>query len=92
MRLPLIADVAKFMLQAVRDERWLTWRKAIDQIRKKFGDRFLLCVQEGSVDIDQAVLVAFWKLAKNEIVWSRYGLYWRLRKGSDDPASDEVNY
>jgi hypothetical protein len=62
------------------------------EIRKAFGDSFVVQTDAETWAVAQPVIKAFDKLTKETVVWVRGGQYWRRREPGDPPRVREVDW
>ena len=82
-------DVARWMLQEIGREGFLSHHEAVPAIERRFGERFSYRSTRGSRVIVSEVLRAFLKASGDSVVWSRRGKFWRPRQPSDRPGREQ---
>lgn len=78
-------DVAVWMVDQLKRQKFLYQETVVYQIKTAFGDDFVFINANGNYGIVKPVLTAFNKLTP-DIVWSRGDRCWRERASYDKPG------
>ena len=84
MAVPTADDVGKWMA-AELEKGDLFQQQVVYDIEKKFGPDFVYTNKNGNLAIKPEVLAAF-KKANPDAVWSKRHRYWRKRQEGDEPG------
>lgn len=82
-------EVAEYMLNRLRELKYLYQDVIVYDIASRFGDEFVYYNKNGNPAISQAVLREFRKLTKNTVVWERGERFWRERGPYDSPGRQQ---
>lgn len=84
---PLTAvDVACWMVEQLREQRYLYQETVVYEIAEKFGSEFVYDNANGNLAIGKRVLAEFRKLTEHDVVWERGDRMWRYREAYDAPG------
>lgn len=81
-----VVKIVGWMVDTTRDKGVLYQSEVVDFLINNFGDEFIKMNDNGNYSISGTVLTHFRKASKEEIVWEREELAWRLRNESDLPG------
>lgn len=76
-------DVAKWMVEELKREKFLYQETVVYDITSKFGNEFTYINDNGNLVIDRRVLREFRKLTEDWVVWEKSERLWRLRAAYD---------
>lgn len=82
-------DVAKWMLEQLKEKKRLYQETAVYQIRKLFGEEYSYRNENGNFAISKEVLNEFRKMSEAIAIWERGERAWRLRRDSDKPGRQQ---
>lgn len=82
-------QVAEWMFQELRREKYLDQESAVSDIETKFGSRFTYENENGNSAIDRKVLAAFRKITGDKVVWDRGERQWRFREVGDSKGRQQ---
>jgi hypothetical protein len=77
-------DVARWMLEELKREKYLYQETVVYDIESKFGEKFTYVNENGNLSIDRRVLREFRKLTEDIVVWERRERLWRFRENYDE--------
>jgi hypothetical protein len=80
------ADVAAWMMSELDKAGYLSREEAAHQVAELFGGNFVVESGDGDLALSETVLIAFRRLTRGEVVWSRRDRQWRRRQADDDPG------
>ena len=80
------AEVAAWLAREVRAAGELSQKDAVAAIEDQFGRGHVYPNPKGNPAISKAVLTAFGKLTKDDVLWVRGRRFWRLREAADGPG------
>ncbi len=87
---PSARDVAEWMLARVKDDGFLPRHLAAHEIRRDFGEDFVLRPKSQNLAITGDVLKEFWKLSGDDVVWERGDEgRWALRQKFHKPGRNQ---
>lgn len=75
--------IARWMLKEFKLRNYLNQSSAAAYIANHFGMKYVYINQNGNYAIERSILREFRKLTPRNVVWSRSGQYWRLRRPGD---------
>jgi len=79
-------DVARWMHERLREQRFLPQEQVVYEIASRFGDDFVYTNANGNLAIDRRVLSVFRKLTPENVVWENGERMWRFREPYDPPG------
>ncbi|MDC7261860.1 MULTISPECIES: DUF6953 family protein [unclassified Shinella] len=79
------SDVATWMVEQLKDKKFLYQEHIVYSIQKEFGDEFVFINGNGNLGITKPVLTVFNKMTP-DVVWSRSDRCWRNRASYDKPG------
>jgi hypothetical protein len=82
-------DVARWMLDELNRDDYLSQESTVYLIQQKFGPDFVYYNSNGNLAIARDVLAAFRKLTSTNVVWSRGERMWRKREGYDSETRQQ---
>lgn len=85
-------DVAQWMLEELKREKYLYQNSMVSDIESKFGEEFTYVNENGNPAIDRRVLREFRKLTEDIVVWERGERLWRFREDYDEPGKRQTDY
>jgi len=71
-------EIARWMFEEVKSGDFYQV-DAVDEIERRFGERFIYTSQGGDPAIDRKVLEAFRNLHGGAVKWDRYNHCWLMR-------------
>ncbi len=77
-------EVADFMLQELKQQKYLYQDVIVTEIFSKYGEDFTHINDNGNLAINRDVLKEFRKLTEKDVVWERSERMWRMRESSDE--------
>ncbi|MHB8321729.1 MAG: DUF6953 family protein [Acidithiobacillus sp.] len=84
-------DVAKWMLEQIKNDGFLFQETAVYAISSKFGEDFTYINNNGNPAIRKDVLASFRKSSGDDIVWQRGEKQWRQRQSYDSPGRNQID-
>ncbi|MGM8463379.1 DUF6953 family protein, partial [Enterobacter cloacae] len=81
-----LVKIVGWMVDTTRSKGVLYQSEVVEFLINDFGDEFIKTNDNGNYSISGTVLAHFRKASKDEIVWDREELAWRLRNESDLPG------
>lgn len=84
------ADVAAWMADQLRKQRYIYQEDIVWKIKAKFGGQFVYENENGNYAIDRGVLKEFRKLTP-DAVWERGSRMWRQRESYDEPGKRQAD-
>ena len=78
-------EVAARLWELLRADGILPHDGAVSDIRMRFGERYVLEDENGSIAIDRAVLAAFDRLKQDRAEWDRDARTWVLAEDAQQP-------
>jgi len=82
-------DVAEWMLEELKKDKYLYQETVVYDIAEKFGDEFTYTNDNGNLAIDKKVLDAFRKISETTVIWERGTRMWRFREDYDEPGRQQ---
>ena len=77
------AEVAGWIAEAVRASGTLSQKEAATAIADTFRGGHVYPNPKGNLAISKAVLAAFRRLTRDDVLWIRGRRFWRLREAAD---------
>ena len=87
-----ILEVAEWMLEELKREKYLHQEQVVYDIETKFGGEFTYINEYGNPAIDKRVLQVFRNLTEYSVVWESGEKLWRFREDHDPPGRDADAY
>ncbi|EBU7614076.1 MULTISPECIES: DUF6953 family protein [Enterobacteriaceae] len=81
-----LIKIVDWMVNTTRSNGVLYQSEVVEFLINDFGDEFIKTNENGNYAISSTVLANFRKASKDDIVWDREQLAWRLRNESDLPG------
>ncbi|HEB4943506.1 DUF6953 family protein [Klebsiella michiganensis] len=81
-----LTKIIDWMVSTTRANGVLYQSQVVEFLINNFGDEFIKTNDNGNYAISSAVLARFRKASKDDVVWDREELAWRLRNESDLPG------
>lgn len=83
-------DVAEWMVEELKREKYLHQHTVVSDIQSRFGEEFTYTNDNGNLAIDKRVLGEFRKLTEDMAVWDRSERLWRMRDKDDTPGKRQT--
>jgi len=84
--------VADSLRRLMKGKDRLPQREAVRHIDSTFGGEFLYTNRNANPAISPSVLAIFEMFTEKDVVWAKYGHYWRRRRSDEVGQGREVRY